>query len=121
VRRITEARLFSFSSSGIQAVSLRCPWYVMDVRVLICWHPGDVFQASVIALEAGKSWNKIYPSKSECLADLCQIGLLTIWDQDDMLESDFDKRDRVLIVRSTVEAEVLAHADFVETTPAKVN
>jgi len=63
----------------------------------------------------------VYPSKQECLAELCQIGLLSIWDQDAMLKSDFDKKDRVLIVRSNVEPEVLAHADFVEMTSAKVN
>ena len=55
------------------------------------------------------------------MAELCQIGLLSIWDQDAMLKSDFDKKDRVLIVRSNVEPEVLAHADFVEMTSAKVN
>jgi hypothetical protein len=93
----------------------------MDVTLLICCHPGNFFQASVIALEAGRRWSKVYPSKQECLAELCQIGLLSIWDQDAVLKSDFDKKDRVLIVRSNVEPEVLAHADFVEMTSAKVN
>ena len=72
-------------------------------------------------MEPGRRWRKIYPSKRECLAELTEIGLLTIWEQDDMLKSDFDKEDRVLVVRTKVEAEVLAHAGFEEMTAAKVN
>jgi hypothetical protein len=93
----------------------------MDVRLLICWHPGNIFQASVTTLDFARVWNKVYPSKRECAADLALLGLLTIMDQDDVLKSDFDTKNRILTTTTSAEPEVLDEAGFVEITPAKPN
>jgi hypothetical protein len=42
-------------------------------------------------------------------------------DQEDVLQSDFDTKDRILIIQTSAEAEVLGEAGFVEITPAKLN
>jgi hypothetical protein len=93
----------------------------MDVRVVICWYPGNLYQSSVMTVDMTRAWGKVYPSRLACAIDLCQIGLLTIMDQDDMLRSDFDTKDRMLLHLSTVEAKALEEAGFVEMSPAKLN
>ena len=94
---------------------------MMNVRLIICWHPGDVYQASVTTLDFAGLWHKFYPSKSECVSDLAQLGLLTIMDQDDVLKSDFDIKDRVLTTVASTEEDLLTKAGFVKITPAKLN
>jgi len=93
----------------------------MDVRVLIAWHPGNVFQVSVIALEAARRWRKLYPSKEVCADELWRLGLLTLVERYDALRSDFDTEDRVLILKTCAEVEVLTEAGFVEATTPKPN
>ena len=93
----------------------------MDVRVLILGHLGNIFQASVMTQDLARMSNEMYPSKLVCAIDLLRIGLLTIMDQDDVLQSDFETRDKILMTHTTIEADVLEEAGFVEIIPAKVN
>ena len=95
----------------------------MDVRLLICCKPGNAFQASVLTLDLTRGWIKTYPSKRECAADLCQIGLMTIMDEHEMLQNDFDAKDRIHLFLSSVEGEdeVFDNAGFLETTPKRPN
>ena len=89
----------------------------MDVRLLICWHPGDTFQATVIAVGVGRGWHKMYPSKRECVNDLCRIGLLTLIERFDVMQRDFDINERMLVIPTIAEAKALQNAGFVESTP----
>jgi hypothetical protein len=89
----------------------------MDVRVLILWHPGDTFHASVVALDLGRGWHKVYTSKKECMDDLWRVGLLTLVERYDGMRSDFEVKDRILIAQAIIEAQELETAGFVETTP----
>jgi len=57
----------------------------------------------------------------ECASDLCEIGLVTILNQHDVMKCDFDRKDRTLIFQTTAQAEFLKEAGFVETTRATVN
>jgi hypothetical protein len=84
-------------------------------------YPGNIFQASVTTLDFARMWYKMYPSKLECVADLSQLGLLTIMDHDDVLKSDFDTKDRILTTTTSAESEALDEAGFVAITPAKLN
>jgi hypothetical protein len=93
----------------------------MEVRVLVCWHPGDIFHASVASRDFSRGWSKQYASKLECADDLCQIGLITIMDRQDVLESNFDIEDRILTTETDTVPELLEHAGFVEFTPSKLN
>jgi len=93
----------------------------MDVRVLIAWHPGNVFQVSVIALEAGRRWRKLYPSKEVCVDELWRLGLLTLVERYDALHGDFATQDKALVIQTTAEALELEEAGFVETTRQRVN
>lgn len=93
----------------------------MDVRVLICWHPGNTFQATVMSFDVIRGWSKVYPSKQDCMDDLWHIGLLTLVEHFDGLRSSFDIEDRMLIARAITEQSVLKEAGFVEIIPAKAN
>jgi hypothetical protein len=93
----------------------------MDVRVMILWHPGNTYHASVMAHDLSRMWSKMYPSKLVCAIDLGRIGLLTIMDQDEVLKSDFVTRERVLMTHTSVEVEVLEQEGFNEFIPPKLN
>jgi hypothetical protein len=93
----------------------------MDVRVVICWHPGNLYQASVMTVDLARAWTKIYPSKLVCAIDLRRIGLLTIMDQDDLLRSDFDTKDKIIWTRTDADPELLKSSGFVEIIPTKLN
>ena len=93
----------------------------MDVRVLVCWHPGNVFHASVTSMDFSRGWYRFYGSKRECAEHLCHLNLITILDQDEVLISDFDIEDRILTTESDTVPELLEAAGFVEFTPKKVN
>ena len=93
----------------------------MDVRLLIGWHPGDIYHASVIAVDVARAWHKLYRSKVECVDELGLLGLLTMMEQYDVLHSGFETKDKVFISIAIVEAEALEDAGFVESTPAKLN
>jgi hypothetical protein len=93
----------------------------MDVRVLVCWHPGDIYHASVASRDFSRGWSKLYPSKRACADDLCQIGLITIMDRQDVLESNFDIEDRILTTETDTVPELLENAGFVEFTQSKLN
>jgi hypothetical protein len=93
----------------------------MDVRVVICWHPGNLYHASVLTVDLARAWNKMYPSRLACAIDLRQIGLLTIFDQDDLLRSDFDTKDKIIWTRVDADPEFLKKSGFTEIIPAKPN
>lgn len=93
----------------------------MDVRVLVCWHPGDLFHASVIFVDFSRGWYRFYSSKRECADHLRDLGLITIMDQDQVVKSDFDLEDRILTTSSETTVEILEAAGFVEFTPRKLN
>jgi hypothetical protein len=109
----SQPRVNLWCASGIRTV--------MDVRVLVCWHPGDIFHASVASRDFSMGWSKLYPSKRACADDLCQIGLITIMDRQDVLESNFDIEDRILTTDTDTVPELLQNAGFVEFTPSKLN
>jgi hypothetical protein len=93
----------------------------MDVRVVICWHPGNLYHASVLTVDLCRAWAKVYPSRLACATDLRQIGLLTIMDQDDLLRSDFDTRDKIIWTNDDADPELLKKSGFVEIIAATVN
>jgi hypothetical protein len=93
----------------------------MDVRVVICWRPGNVYHASVITVDLARAWSKVYPSRLACAIDLRQIGLLTILDQDDLLRNNFDTNDKIILARADADAELLEKSGFTEIIVAKVN
>jgi hypothetical protein len=86
----------------------------MDVRVLILWHPGDIFHVTVVGLYVGKGWHKMYPSQKKCIDDLYRLGLLTLVERYDALRSDLSN-DRIFIASAIIEADVLELAGFVDT------
>jgi hypothetical protein len=94
---------------------------IMDFCLLIRVRPGDVFQASVITVDCARAWRKTYPSKEDCASELCEIGLVTILSQHDLMNSDFDMNDRTLLFMTAVQAEFLEEAGFVETTQKRLN
>ena len=94
---------------------------LMNFCLIIRVRPGAVIQASVITVDCARGWSKIYPSKQECASDLREIGLVTILNQHDVMKSDFDMRDRILMFQTAAQAELLEEAGFVETTPVVVN
>jgi hypothetical protein len=79
----------------------------MDARLLIVWHPTDIYQACVIATDQPRGWIKTYYSKQECMMELSCMDLLTPTDADESLVSDFDVRDRILIVETETDPEKL--------------
>jgi hypothetical protein len=93
----------------------------MNVRVLICWHPGNLYQATVMTCDLVRGWTKVYPSKLVCAIDLARLGLLTMMEQEDVLQSDFDIKDKILSTNASVEAEELEKGGFEEIITAKVN
>jgi len=68
-----------------------------------------------------RGWSRVYSSKRVCAIDLGRIGLITILEQDEVLESDFETRDGILSTSASVEAAVLEQAGFVEIERASVN
>jgi hypothetical protein len=74
-----------------------------------------------MTVDLARAWGKVYPSKLACAIDLRRIGLLTIMDQDDMLRSDFDTKDRIVWTRTDADPELLRRSGFVEIIPAKAN
>ena len=94
---------------------------MMDVRILICLHPGNVFHVSVALVDCDRGWHKLYRSKAECVEELARAGLLTILDQDAVMRSDFHSKERILVFQANIEMETLSEAHFVETTPVWIN
>jgi hypothetical protein len=88
----------------------------MDLRVFIIWRASDTFDVTVVALDVGRGWHKIYSSQKECMDDLCRTGLLTLVERYDALRIDFSK-EWVLITRANADAEALESAGFVDATP----
>ncbi len=93
----------------------------LEVHVLISWHPGDVFQASVMASEWKRSWSKFFTSKQECLAELYLLGLLKTVDAEEVFGSDIDAKDEFFLLVSRAVPETLVAAEFVEVTHGKSN
>ena len=93
----------------------------MNIRLIICWRPENIFQASVSAVALGRVWGKLYRTELECATELLDLGLLTIMEQEDVLKNDFDWTTKVLTTMVTADSEVLLQSGFVETTPAKPN
>jgi hypothetical protein len=93
----------------------------MDARLLICWHPTNIYQACVMFPEIPRAWTKTYYSKLECMTELRCIDILTPTDADEALASDFDVKDRIVIVRTDTDPETLREAGFDEKAPQVVN
>lgn len=93
----------------------------MDVRVLICRHPGNLFQVTVMTSDLSRRWGRVYSCKHICATDLGRIGLLTIMDAATLLASDFDSRAAILTNDANVETVLLKEAGFVEIERARVN
>jgi hypothetical protein len=53
--------------------------------------------------------------------DLWDTGLLTLVERYDGLRSDFDTKDKLLLAKAIIEAEVLEEAGFVEIISEKPN
>jgi hypothetical protein len=89
----------------------------MDVRVFIGRHPNNFFQVSIVSVGEGRSWHKMYPSKRQCVNDLCRIGLLTLLERYDALQSEFDSKDSVIVIPAITTVRMLDKEGFVETVP----
>jgi hypothetical protein len=79
----------------------------MDARLLIVWHPTYIYQACVLAPGLARSWMKTYDSKLECITELRCIDLLTPSNADEVLTSDFDVKDHILIISTATDAGTL--------------
>lgn len=93
----------------------------MDVRLLIVWHPTNLYQVCVFAPAAARGWIKIYESKVECFNELREIDLLTCDEEDEALASDFDLKDHMLIIQAEADPQTLLEAGFTEDTPVTPN
>ncbi len=93
----------------------------MEVHVLISTHPGEVFQASVMAADWKKSWSKFFTSKQECLAELYLLGLLKMVDTEEVFGNDLDAKDEFFLLLTRAVPETLTAAEFVEVPHGKNN
>jgi hypothetical protein len=93
----------------------------MDVRLLIVWHPTNLFQVCVFAPISARGWMKMYPSKMECFSELRGMDLLTCDEEDEALASDFDVKDRMLIIHAQADSQTLLEAGFTEDNPVTPN
>jgi hypothetical protein len=97
------------------------PMLSMDARLLLCWHPTDIYQVCVLAPGFAWGWTKIYSSKQACITELQSIDLLTPDDVDVVLASDFEVKDRILFTNVNTDPEILEGAGFAERVPDVVN
>ena len=86
----------------------------MDVRVIIMSHPDGSCQVSVLAPNTTRSWIKKYRYKQFCLNELISVGLLTHSEKAEEEASNLANRDRMFVVHTKIEPEVLRVAGFVE-------
>ena len=94
----------------------------MDVRVIIASHPNQTYQVGVLAPDRPcRSWLKLYTSKLLCFAELTCIGLMTELEKTEARSSDFDIHDRILIIHTETEAEILRAAGFEEQRYEYIN
>ena len=93
----------------------------MDARLLIAPLPLDIYQACVIDTEQARGWCKTYFSKEECVTELKVLDLLLPNVADEVMVDDFDKRDRILIFKTSTEPETLEEAGFDERMPVVRN
>ena len=93
----------------------------MDVRVIIMSHPAGSCQVSVLAPKTTRSWIKKYRYKQLCLNELISIGLLTHSEKAEEEASNLANRDRMFVMHTKIEPEVLRVAGFVEQKKEVVN
>jgi hypothetical protein len=86
----------------------------MDVRVIIMSHPDGSCQLSVLAPNTTRSWIKKYRYKQLCLNELISIGLLTHSEKVEEEASNLANKDRMFVIHTKIELEVLRVAGFVE-------
>jgi hypothetical protein len=92
----------------------------MDVRLIINQDPDEHYQAFVISLEAAAGWSKTYATKTECLTELCLLGVLTLSEEQDLMEIDFDE-DRMIVNRATVDPRELVESGYEVITLDRAN
>jgi len=86
----------------------------MDVRVIIMSHPDGSCQVSVLAPNTTRSWIKNYRYKQLCLNELISVGLLTHSEKAEEEASNLANKDRMFVIHTRIELEVLRVAGFVE-------
>jgi hypothetical protein len=86
----------------------------MDVRVIIMSHPDGSCQLSVLAPNTTRSWIKKYRYKQLCLNELISVGLLTHSEKAEEEASNLANKDRMFVMHTKIELEVLRVAGFVE-------
>jgi len=89
----------------------------MEVRLLIVPHPLNIYQACVMDTKQARGWIKTFESKLDCLTELLSIDLLASNEVDEIIESDFDVMDRILIIKTEADPETLEEAGFDVRTP----
>ena len=93
----------------------------MDVRVIIMSHPDDSAQVYVSALKTTRSWIKKYRYKQICLNELISIGLLTHSERAEENASFLANKNRMFVMDTQIEPEVLRAGGFVEQKKEIVN
>jgi hypothetical protein len=86
----------------------------MDVHVIIMSHPDGSCQVSVLAPNTTRSWIKKYRYKQLCLNELISVGLLTNSEKAEEEASNLANKDRMFVMHTKIELEVLRVAGFVE-------
>jgi hypothetical protein len=86
----------------------------MDVRVIIMSHPDGSCQVSVLAPNTTRSWIKKYRYKQLCLNELISVGLLTHSEKAEEEASNLANKDRMFVIHTKIDLEVLRVAGFVE-------
>jgi hypothetical protein len=86
----------------------------MDVRVIIMSHPDGSCQVSGLAPNTTRSWIKKYRYKQLYLNELISVGLLTHSEKAEEEASNLANKDRMFVMHTKIELEVLRVAGFVE-------
>ena len=83
--------------------------------------PDGSAQVSVSASKTTRSWIKKYRYKEICLNELISIGLLTHSERAEEHASNLADKNRMFVMDTQIEPEVLTLAGFVEQKKAIVN
>lgn len=85
----------------------------MDVRVIIMSHPDGSCQVSVLVPNTTRSWIKKYRYKRLCLNELISVGLLTHSEKAEEEASNLANKDRMFVMHTKIDLDVLRVAGFV--------
>ena len=83
--------------------------------------PDGSCQVSVLAPKTIRSWIKKYRYKQICLNEMISVGLLTHSEMAEEHASNLANRDRMFVIHTKIEPEVLRAAQFVEQRKEFVN